>query len=122
MHIEQLRNFCIAKKGVTEHFPFDDVTLVFKVMGKMFLLTGLDSWENGDQKMNLKCDPDKAIELRGTYEDITAGWHMSKKHWNTVALNTGSISDDFSKELINHSYELVVKGLTKKMQQELEDL
>lgn len=122
MHIEQLRNFCIAKKGVTEHFPFDAVTLVFKVKGKMFLLTGLDSWENGDQKINLKCDPEKAIELRESYEDITAGWHMSKKHWNTVALNTGNISDDFVVELINHSYELVVKGLTKKMQQELENL
>ena len=121
MHIEQLRNFCIEKKGVTEHFPFDAVTLVFKVKGKMFLLTGLDSWENGDQKINLKCDPEKAIELRESYEDITAGWHMSKKHWNTVALNTGNISDDFVVELINHSYELVVKGLTKKMQQELEN-
>ena len=121
MHIEQLRNFCIAKKGVTEHFPFDAVTLVFKVKGKMFLLTGLDSWENGDQKINLKCDPEKAIELRESYEDITAGWHMSKKHWNTVALNTGNISDDFVVELINHSYELVVKGLTKIMQQELEN-
>ena len=104
MHIEQLRDLCIAKKGVTEHFPFDDVTLVFKVMGKMFLLTGLDSWEKGDQKMNLKCDPDKAIELRESYEDITAGWHMSKKHWNTVALHTGSVSDGFVEQLINHSY------------------
>lgn len=122
MHIEQLRNFCIAKKGVTEHFPFDAVTLVFKVKRKMFLLTGLDSWENGDQKINLKCDPEKAIELRESYEDITAGWHMSKKHWNTVALNTGNISDDFAAELINHSYDLVVKGLTKKMQQEFENL
>jgi predicted DNA-binding protein (MmcQ/YjbR family) len=122
MHIEQLRNFCIAKKGVTEHFPFDAVTLVFKVKRKMFLLTGLDSWENGDQKINLKCDPEKAIELRESYEDITAGWHMSKNHWNTVALNTGNISDDFAAELINHSYDLVVKGLTKKMQQELENL
>lgn len=122
MHIEQLRDFCIAKKGVTEHFPFDAVTLVFKVKGKMFLLTGLDSWENGDQKINLKCDPEKAIELRESYEDITAGWHMSKKHWNTVALNTGNISQDFAEELINHSYDLVVKGLTKKMQQELKHL
>ena len=60
--------------------------------------------ENGDQKISLKCDPDKAIELRESYEDITAGWHMSKKHWNTVALNTESISDDFAIELINHSY------------------
>ena len=122
MHIEQLRIFCMAKKGVTAHFPFDNVTLVFKVMGKMFLLTGLDSWENGVPKMNLKCDPEKAIELRESHEDITAGWHMSKKHWNTVALNTGNISQDFAEELINHSYDLVVKGLTKKMQQELKHL
>jgi predicted DNA-binding protein (MmcQ/YjbR family) len=122
MHIEQLRIFCTAKKGVTAHFPFDNVTLVFKVMGKMFLLTGLDSWEKGDPKINLKCDPEKAIELRESYEDITAGWHMSKRHWNTVALNTGNISQDFAEELINHSYDLVVKGLTKKMQQELKCL
>ena len=122
MHIEQLRDYCMAKKGVTAHFPFDDVTLVFKVMGKMFLLTGLGSWENGAPKINLKCAPEKAIELRESYEDITAGWHMSKKHWNTVALNTGTISDDFAAELINHSYDLVVKGLTKKMQQELKHL
>jgi len=122
MHVEQLRIFCTAKKGVTAYFPFDNVTLVFKVMGKMFLLTGLDSWENGDPKINLKCDPEKAIELRESYEDITAGWHMSKRHWNTVALNTGNISQDFAEELINHSYDLVVKGLTKKMQQELKCL
>jgi len=122
MHIEQLRIFCMAKKGVTAHFPFDNVTLVFKVMGKMFLLTGLDSWENGDPKINLKCNPEKAIELRESYEEITAGWHMSKKHWNTIALNTGNISQDFTEELINHSYDLAVKGLTKKMQQELKCL
>jgi predicted DNA-binding protein (MmcQ/YjbR family) len=66
MHIEQVRDFCIAKKGVTEHFPFDDVTLVFKVMGKMFALVGLNSWEKGDQKINLKCDPDKAAEFRAS--------------------------------------------------------
>ena len=71
MHIEQLRIFCTAKKGVTAHFPFDNVTLVFKVMGKMFLLTGLDSWENGDPKINLKCDPEKAIEFRESYQSET---------------------------------------------------
>lgn len=122
MHIEQLRDFCIAKKGVTEHFPFDDVTLVFKVMGKMFLLTGLNSWEEGVQKINLKCDPDWAAELRGEYEGINAGWHMSKKHWNTVTLNTSDVPDDFVKEQINHSYDLVVKGLTKKMREDLANL
>ena len=122
MHIEELRDFCIAKKGVTEDFPFDDVTLVFKVLGKMFLLTGLDSWEKGEEKINLKCDPEKAIELREEYEAIDAGWHMSKKHWNTVTLNTGDVSDDLVRELIDHSYDRVVKGMTKKMRKELEKL
>ncbi|QTD38880.1 MmcQ/YjbR family DNA-binding protein [Polaribacter batillariae] len=122
MHIEELRDFCIAKKGVTEHFPFDDVTLVFKVMGKMFALVGLDRWENGEQKINLKCDPDKAEELRGAYEGIEPGFHMSKKHWNTVIINSLDVSDDLVRKLINHSYELVVKGLTKKLQAELDNL
>ena len=122
MNIEQLRDFCIAKKGVTEHFPFDNVTLVFKVMDKMFALTGLDSWEKGEYKINLKCDPDWAEELRGEYESINAGWHMSKKHWNTVIINSSDVSNDLVKELINHSYDLVVKGLTKKARLELENL
>jgi predicted DNA-binding protein (MmcQ/YjbR family) len=91
-------------------------------MGKMFLLTGLDSWEKGTQKINLKCNPEKAIELRETYEGIIAGWHMNKKHWNTVFLNTGDVSDDLVVELINHSYELVVNGLTKKLKEALNDL
>lgn len=122
MHIEELRDFCMSKKGVSEHFPFDEVTLVFKVMSKMFLLTGLNSWEKGDQKMNVKCNPDKAEELRAEYEGIYPGFHMNKKHWNTVLLNTSDVSDNLAKELINHSYELVVKGLPKKVQVELEDL
>ncbi|MFT6193011.1 MmcQ/YjbR family DNA-binding protein [Polaribacter sp.] len=122
MHIEQVRDFCIAKKGVTEHFPFDDVTLVFKVMGKMFALTGLSSWEKGEQKINLKCDPDWVEELRDEYEGINPGWHMHKKHWNTVTINSSDISDDFARELISHSYDLVVKGLTKKVKKELEEL
>ncbi len=120
MHIEQLREFCISKKGVTEHFPFDDVTLVFKVMGKMFALVGLNQWEQGDTKVNLKCDPEWSEELRGEYEGIIAGWHMSKKHWNTVSLNQ-DVSDQFAFELINHSYDLVVKGLTKKQKLALEN-
>ncbi|MFN0727997.1 MmcQ/YjbR family DNA-binding protein [Polaribacter gochangensis] len=121
MHIEQLREYCISKKGVTEHFPFDDVTLVFKVMGKMFALAGLNHWEKGETSINLKCDPDWAEELRGEYESVNAGWHMSKKHWNTVTLNN-DVSDTFAFELINHSYDLVVKGLTKKLKTELENL
>jgi predicted DNA-binding protein (MmcQ/YjbR family) len=122
MHIEQLRDFCITKKGVTEHFPFDNVTLVFKVMNKIFALTGLDSWEKGEQKINLKCNPEKAEELRGEYEGIIAGWHMNKKHWNTVLVNSADVSDVLVKELINHSYDLVVSGLTKKVKVELENL
>tara|TARA_B110000503_G_C7070141_1_gene380519 strand:+ start:725 stop:1096 length:372 start_codon:yes stop_codon:yes gene_type:complete len=122
MHIEQLRDFCIAKKGVTEHFPFDEVTLVFKVMNKMFALTSLNNWEKGEQNINLKCDPDKSEELRAEYEGINPGWHMNKKLWNTVTINSSDVSDGLARELINHSYDLVVKGLTKKEKLELESV
>ena len=122
MHIDQLRDFCIAKKGVTEHFPFDEVTLVFKVMGKMFALIGLESWEQGEQKINLKCDPDWAEELRGAYEGVNPGWHMNKRLWNTVTINSSDVSDDLLLKLLNHSYDLVVKGLTKKLKNELNSL
>jgi predicted DNA-binding protein (MmcQ/YjbR family) len=122
MHIEQLRDFCIAKKGVTEHFPFDEVTLVFKVMDKMFALSSLDKWEKGEESINLKCDPEKAIELREEFEGINAGWHMNKRLWNTVTINNADVADDLVRELINHSYDLVVKGLPKKVQKELENL
>jgi predicted DNA-binding protein (MmcQ/YjbR family) len=121
MHVEQLRDYCIAKKGVTEHFPFDEVTLVFKVMGKMFALTGLDRWEKGEEKINLKCDPEKSEELRAEYEGINPGFHMNKKHWNTVTLNI-DVPDALVRELIDHSYDLVVKGLTKKLKEELKSL
>ncbi|OSY88103.1 MmcQ-like protein [Tenacibaculum holothuriorum] len=121
MHIDQLRDFCISKKGVTEHFPFDDVTLVFKVMNKMFALVGLEKWENGETSVNLKCDPDWAEELRAEYDSVNPGFHMNKKHWNTVTLNN-DVSDKFAFELIEHSYNLVVKSLPKKTQNELEKL
>jgi predicted DNA-binding protein (MmcQ/YjbR family) len=119
MHIEQFRDFCLSKKGVTEHFPFDEVTLVFKVMGKMFALAGLDDWEKGNQKINLKCNPEWALELREEYEGINPGWHMNKNLWNTVALNSADVPDELAIKLINHSYDEVVKGLTKKLQKEL---
>lgn len=122
MHIEQLRDFCIAKKGVTEHFPFDEVTLVFKVMDKMFALSSLDKWEKGEESINLKCDPEKAISLREEFEGINPGWHMNKRLWNTVTINNADVADDLVRELINHSYDLVVKGLPKKAQKELENL
>ncbi|WP_435264018.1 MmcQ/YjbR family DNA-binding protein [Tenacibaculum sp. nBUS_03] len=121
MNIEQLHNYCNSKKGVTEHFPFDQVTLVFKVMGKMFALIGLDKWENGDPKINLKCNPEWSEELRAEYDSINPGFHMNKKHWNTVILNN-DVSDNFAFELIDHSYNLVVKGLTKKLKTELDTL
>ena len=122
MHVEQLRDFCITKKGVTEHFPFDEVTLVFKVMNKMFALSSLDKWEKGEESINLKCDPEKAIMLREGFEGINPGWHMNKRLWNTVTINNADVSDDLLRKLINHSYDLVVKGLTKKAQKELENL
>ena len=122
MNIEELRDFCISKKGVTEEFPFDFDTLVFKVMGKMFALTPLAKWEKGDMFINLKCDPERALDLRENYESIHAGYHMSKKHWNTVNVNSGDVSDHLVRELINHSYELVIIGLTKKLKSELESL
>ncbi|MBL4604308.1 MAG: MmcQ/YjbR family DNA-binding protein [Flavobacteriaceae bacterium] len=120
MNIEQLREYCISKKGVTEEFPFDFDTLVFKVMGKMFALAPLSRWEQGIETINLKCDPEWAIELRDTYDSIDAGFHMSKKHWNTVTANQDT-SDKFLFELIDHSYELVIKGLTKKLRIELQN-
>jgi predicted DNA-binding protein (MmcQ/YjbR family) len=118
MNIEEFREYCILKKGVTEEFPFDAATLVFKVMGKMFALVGLDRLPPG---ANLKCDPDRAIELRETYDGkITPGYHMSKVHWNTLYLE--GLSPTLVRELIDHSYDLVVAGLTKKLQAELKAL
>ena len=122
MNIEEYRNYCMSKKGVTEAFPFDEETLVFKVMGKMFALTSLKRWEEGNDSVNLKCDPDWALELRGEYESINPGFHMSKKHWNTIQINNGELSTQLIEELIDHSYNLVVKGLTKKLRKELNDL
>lgn len=114
MDIEQYREYCITKAGVTEEFPFDQNTLVFKVMGKMFALCDVQAFES----INLKCEPEKAIELREQYEGVTAGYHMSKKHWNTVVMD-GSINDKLIRGWIDDSYNLVVAGLPKKVQAEL---
>lgn len=119
MNIEEIYQYCMVKPGVTEDFPFDKNTLVFKVGGKMFALCSLQQWESGEKRINLKCDPQWAIELRATYPEIQPGYHMSKKHWNTVLLNNQGITPEFLKELIDHSYDRVVKGLSKKIQQEL---
>lgn len=116
MDIESLRQYCLSKKGVTEGFPFDDVTLVFKVGGKMFTLASLDETP---LRVALKCDPDRAIQLRDTYpESIFPGWHLNKKHWNTLIFE-GALSPSLLIELIDHSYDLVVSGLPKKEQQKL---
>ncbi len=118
MNIQQLYEFCLSKKGVTEHFPFDEDTLVFKVGGKMFALTSLSKFENGQPSLNLKCDPEKALELRSIYEAIEPGYHMSKVHWNTVHINK-DVSSKMLCELINHSYQLIFNSLTKKIQAEI---
>lgn len=121
MNIQQLYEFCLSKKGVTEHFPFDEDTLVFKVGGKMFALTSLSNWENGNPSINLKCDPKEAITLREKFEGINPGYHMSKVHWNTVTIND-DVPDKKVLHLINHSYELVFSSLTKKIQAEINEI
>ncbi|RPD97710.1 MmcQ/YjbR family DNA-binding protein [Aureibaculum marinum] len=116
MNIEELRDYCLSKKRVTEHFPFDESTLVFKVLGKIFALTSLD---RKPTQVNLKCDPEKAIKLREEYDGIIIpGYHMSKKHWNTVTFDS-SLSKELLQELIDHSYNLVVSGLSKKLRETL---
>ena len=120
MNLETFYEYCLSKNGVTEHFPFDEETLVFKVGGKMFGLSSLNQWEKGAPSVNLKCNPDYAEELRAQYDDIKPGWHMSKIHWNTIEINR-DVPDSLLKELIDHSYELVFKRLTKKLQIEISE-
>jgi predicted DNA-binding protein (MmcQ/YjbR family) len=120
MNIQQLYEFCLSKKGVTEHFPFDEDTLVFKVGGKMFCLTSLKQWESNKPSLNLKCDPDKAEVLRAEYDAIHPGYHMSKKHWNTIEFHS-DVNDKMMCQLINDSYDLVFKSLTKKIQSEIQE-
>ena len=109
MNIEQIREYCVRKKGVTEEFPFDEETLVFKVAGKIFLLASLESIP---LQINLKCDLKKAFELREEYEAVQPGYHMNKKHWNTIIID-GSVSIRKIFEWIDDSYNLVVAGLNK---------
>lgn len=115
LKLEQFRKYCLSKKGVTESFPFGESTLVFKVSDKIFAIT---SFEN-PLSVNLKCDPEQAVDLRERYEEVQPGYHMNKKHWNTVNFE-GKISDIELMKLIDHSYELVVKSLSKKLRDELE--
>lgn len=119
MNIEQLREYCLVKNKATEGFPFDENTLVFKVLGKMFALFPLDKWEKGEALVMLKCDPERTIELREQYESVYAGPYVSNKHWNTVSLFTGELKPEFVLVLIDHSYDMVVKGMPKKLQEQL---
>jgi predicted DNA-binding protein (MmcQ/YjbR family) len=118
MNVEQIREYCINKPGVTEGFPFDKTTLVFKVMNKMFALTSLDAIPTS---INLKCDPERAISLRESNPSVKPGYHMNKQHWNTITVDH-HISNALLQELIDHSYNLIVASLTKKLKSELENL
>lgn len=119
MNIEEFRDYCIAKKGATESFPFDEHTLVFKVMGKMFALCAL---ERIPTQINLKCDPDRSVDLRAEYDGlIFSGYHMNGLHWNTILIEN-RVPDALIFELIDHSYDLVVQKLTRKAKAELQNL
>lgn len=109
MDIEAFRAYCLAKPEVTESLPFDNQTLVFKVMNKMFALTNVDTFGS----INLKCDPEEAVLLRERYDAVLPGYHMNKKHWNTVLMD-GSVSDTLVTGWVDHSYDLVVAGLPKR--------
>ena len=111
MHLENLREYCLAKAEVTEGLPFGPNALVFKVAGKMFALATMEA--DPHFRVNLKCDPERAAEMREQHEAILPGYHMNKQHWNTVVLD-GTLPDSFVKELVDHSYDLVVASLPKK--------
>ncbi len=114
MNIEELREYCLSLPHVKEDMPFDEETLVFKVGGKMFCFASLE----GNLKMNLKCDPDEAIEMRETFVSVLPGFHMNKRHWNTVLID-GSVSDSLLKVWVLNSYKLVIAKLTKAVRAEL---
>lgn len=118
MNYEELREYCLSLKGTTESFPFDEFALVMKVQNKMFALLPL---ENSETQIALKCDPERAIALREEFSCIVPAYHFNKKHWNTVLVDS-QISNDFLHELIQHSYELVVSGLPRKLREELDNL
>ncbi len=118
MNVEEIRLYCLSKRETTESFPFDEETLVFKVANKIFAIVPLE--RHG--QISLKCDPDYAIELREKYEgEIIPAWHLNKKHWNAVLFENSSISSDFVKELIDHSYKLIVQSLKKADRERLAD-
>ena len=114
MNIETIREYCLSLPATTEDFPFDETTLVFRVSGKIFAMIDLENTE----WFVLKCDPEYAIELREEHQEITGAWHMNKKHWNQLNL-FGSLSDKQILTLIDHSYDLVFKKLTRKRREEI---
>jgi len=117
MHVEDIRDYCLSQPYVTEETPFGPDTLVFKVGGKVFLLIGMDQIE--DVRFNVKCDPEYAVELRQEYEHtVFPGYHMNKKHWNTVYCSR-ELPDDRLKKFILHSYDLVFKSLSKTIRESL---
>ena len=117
MNVEEYREYCISKLGVTEGFPFNKSVLVFKVMNKMFALCDIDKYDG----INLKCEPERAIQLREQHPGIIPGYHMNKQLWNTVSTD-GSISDEHFKELIDDSYDLIVASLPKRDREALKNL
>ncbi len=118
MNIEEFRAYCLSKKGVSEGFPFDEETLVFKVMSKIFALTSLEAHE---LRVNLKCDPEKVIELRERYHQVIPGYHMNKQHWNTIIVDP-LLDTDLLKSWIDNSYDLVVSKLPRKAKEALKSL
>ena len=115
MNIENLRDYCLFKKGAEETLPFGPDVLVYKVSGKVFLLCSLDAEQ---LQFNVKCNPDKAVELREQYECVQPGYHMNKKHWNTIIVD-GSVSSNQIKEWIDDSYDLIIERLPKKQKDSL---
>lgn len=110
MHLDALRTYCLAKPGAAEDLPFGPDALVFKVGGKMFALASLDALP---PSVNLKCDPERAVDLRERYADVQPGYHMNKRHWNTVGLQ-GDVPAGVIRQLVDHSHDLVVSGLTRR--------
>ncbi len=115
MNIEEIRTYCISKRGVSEGFPFNDTALVFKVADKMFALLDLSEENRG---LSLKCDPELALELREQFTGVTPAYHFNKKHWNGISLDSG-IDSKLIKEWIDHSYQITVSKLTKKVREDM---
>lgn len=117
MHLDEIREYCLRKPGTTESFPFDEVSPVYKVIGKIFCIASIEP----PFSVNLKCDPERAVDLRERYPAVTPGWHMNKTHWNTVYLQRG-LTEKQIKELIDHSYDLIASKLKKSEKEQLRKL